>query len=399
MYFSQDGEGKHMSRPAVRVAVAGMAVGFIVMLLTLAIALGFKQEVRNKIIGFGSHIQVVNFDNNNTYQMQPIVASDSLIEALQEVPYVTSVERFCTKPGIIKTDDAFQGIIIKGRESHGRDFFEQNLVEGHMPNKTNEVLISASLAQLLRLHTDDRFFCYFIDSDVRARRYTITGLYDTRFSDYDEMFVIGTMAEVQHLCGWEGDEVCGIELLLSDFSKLYEAADNVYDITANRPDSMGNMHYTQTVEELNPAIFSWLRLLDMNVVIIIILMLCVSGFCMISGLIILILDSVQMIGLMKALGATDRMLRKTFLYEAFFLIGKGMIWGNFIGVTLCLLQYFFHIVPLDSATYYVSYVPIALHPGAWILLNIGTLILSMLVMLGPSAIVSKISPAKVMHFE
>lgn len=399
MFFSQSAEGKRMSRPAVRVAVAGIAVGFIVMLLTIAIAMGFKQEIRNKVIGFGSHIQVVNFDNNNTYQMRPIYASDSLVDALEEIPYVTAAERFCTKPGIIKTDNAFQGIIIKGRESHGHDFFEQQIVEGRMPEKNNEVLVSQSLAQMLQLQTDAPLYCYFIDDNVRVRKYTIVGRYDTRFSDYDDLFIIATMPEVQHLCGWKGNEVCGIEIRLSDFNYLYEAADQVYNITANRPDALGNFHYTQTVEQLNPAIFSWLQLLDMNVVIIIILMMCVSAICMISGLIILILDNVQMIGLMKALGATDRMLRKTFLYEAFFLIGKGMIWGNFIGAGLCWLQSTFHLIPLDSATYYISYVPIAFSIGAWVILNIVTLLLSMLVVLGPSAIVSRISPAKVMHFE
>jgi len=389
-----------MSRPAVRVAVAGIAVGIVVMLMTLAIAMGFKREIRNKIIGFGSHIQVVNFDNNNTYQMQSIVVTDSILDVLNSIPHVESAERFCTKPGIIKTDDAFQGIVMKGRESAGgTDFFEKNLTDGHMPEQQGEVLISATLANQLCLHTGDRFYCYFIDANVRARRYTISGLYDTRFADYDELFIIGSMQDVQRLCDWEGDEVCGIELRLKDFGRLYQVADMVYDATANRPDAEGNFFYTQTVEELNPAIFSWLRLLDMNVVIIIILMLCVSGFCIVSGLIILILDSVQLIGLMKALGAPNRMLRKTFLYEALFLIGKGMLWGNILGITLCLLQYFFHIVPLDPQTYYVSYVPVAVSPTAWLLLNIGTLILSMLVVLGPSAIVSKISPAKVMHFE
>lgn len=389
-----------MSRPAVKVAVAGIAIGMVVMLCTIAIAIGFKREVRNKIIGFGSHIQVVNFDNNNTYQMQPICGNDSLLEVLRTVPYVKEATTFCTKPGIIKTDDAFQGIVLKGRGSSRADgFFRDNLVEGRLPEEQNEVLISRTLSRQLKLQPGDRFYCYFIDQNVRARRYTVSGLYDTRFSDYDNLFIIGNLQEIQRLSEWEGDEVSGIEITLNDFGKLYEAADMIYDLTANRPDADGHFLYTQTVEELNSAIFSWLRLLDMNVVIIIILMLCVSGLCIISGLIILILDSIQLIGLMKALGATNRFLRKTFLYEALFLIGKGMLWGNLAGVGFCLVQYFFHIVPLDPQTYYVSYVPIALSPLSWLLLNLGTLALSMLVVLGPSVIVSKISPAKVMHFE
>lgn len=279
------------------------------------------------------------------------------------------------------------------------DFFAANLVDGHLPEKANEVLLSKTMSQQLQLHTGDRFYCYFIDNQVRARRYTISGMYDTRFSDYDELFVISTLQDVQRLCGWSEEQASGIEIFLKDFSRLYETADEVYFLTANRPDEEGNMLYTQTIEDLNQNIFSWLALLNMNVVVIIILMLCVSGFCIISGLIILILDSIQLIGTLKALGADNHFLRRTFLYEACFLIGKGLLWGNILGVGLALLQYFGHIVPLDPITYYVDYVPVALSPLAWIVLNIGTIILSLLVILGPSALVSRISPARVMHFE
>lgn len=396
LYFA-DAKGKNLSRPAVRVAVIGVAVGIAVMLVSLSIVIGFKTEIRKQMAGFGSHIQVVNFDNNNTYQMKPIMATDSLMDVLAALPHVVSATRFCTKPGIIKTDSAFQGIVIKGREND--NFFLHQLEEGTMPENDKDVIISKSLSKLLQLSIGQQFSCYFIDQNVRSRRYTVCGLYDTKFSDYDNLFIIGRMQDVRQLNGFDSIEVSGIEILLDDFKHLYEAADQVYFATANKPDNNGNMLYTQTIEELNPGIFSWLNLLDMNVIVILCLMFAVSCFCIISGVIILILDNIQFIGTMKAMGASNKLLRKVFLYEAEFLILKGLLWGNIVGISLCLLQHFLHIVPLDSATYYINYVPAAITIGPWVSLNIITLILIMLILLGPSAIVSRISPAKVMHFE
>lgn len=397
-----------MSRPAVKVAVAGIAVGILVMLITLAVVIGFKSEITNKVVGFGSHIQVVNFDNNNTYQMKSIILDDEIMRQLNHIPGVEIAQPFCTKPGIIKTDSAFQGIVLKGRiststadstQSAADRFFSQNLVEGRLPQKNNEVIISTRQAEMLGLKMGDSFLCYFIDQNIRARKYLICGLYDTKFAEYDGLFIIGDMKEVQRLNDWEEKEVSGIEILLKDFSQLNIVAEQVYHITANRPDEEGNYLYAQTIEELNPTIFSWLELLNMNVVIIIVLMLCVSGMCIISGLIILILDSINFIGTLKALGANNALLRKAFFYEASFLIGKGMIWGNVVAIVLLLIQYFTHIIPLDATTYYVSYVPICLPWWAWLLMNVGTLIVSLLVIILPTIIVSRISPAKVMHFE
>ncbi|MCQ2334608.1 MAG: ABC transporter permease [Paludibacteraceae bacterium] len=396
-----------MSRPAVRVAIAGIAIGMIVMLITLSVVIGFKQEVRQKVVGFGSHIQVVNFDNNNTYQLEQIVASNQLLEQLQALPDVEQVQPFCTKPGIIKTDSAFQGIVIKGRGVASgddiipadNDFFSYNLVQGVMPEKPNEVLISQQMSQQLGLGLSDQFLCYFIDEKVRARKYTISGIYNTQFAEYDQLFIIGNLREVQRLNDWSGNEVSGIEIQLSDFSQLDYTADQVYQLTANRPDEQGNFMYTMTIVEQNPMIFSWLNLLDMNVVIIIILMLCVSAMCIISGQIILILDNITMIGTIKSLGANNAFVRMVFLYQASFLITKGILWGNVIGIALILTQYFTHLIPLDPATYYVGYVPMALSIPAWLILNFGTVLLSLLVMLVPSAIISRISPARVMHFE
>lgn len=404
LHFSDNGSsgadgttGRRIARPAVRVAVGGIALGVAVMIVTLAVVFGFKQSIRDKVIGFGGHIQVVNFDNNSTYEMQPILVTDSLLERLCSIPGVVSATPFCTKPGIIKTDDAFEGIVLKGAAD--MSFFGQNLTAGRLPENPKEVLLSERLCRKLRLGLDSTFYCYFVEEDVRVRRVTISGIYDTEFADYDDMFVIGDMATIRQLNQWDESQASGIEVRISDFSQLDEVANEVYFATANRMDGEGNAYYTQTIEDLNPTIFAWLRLLDMNVVVIIILMLAVSAMNIISGLIILILGSIQTIGLLKSLGATNRFIRRIFLTDAAFLVVEGMVLGNVLGLVLCWIQHTFHLLPLDPTSYYVSFVPIAWTWSAWALLNIGTLVLIMLILLLPASIVSRISPARTMRWE
>lgn len=396
LYFSEDGE-KRTSRPAVRVALGGIVIGVMVMIVTICVVVGFKREITQKVAGFGSHIQVVNFDNNSTYELRPIRVSDSLVSRIGEIPHVVSVSIFASKPGIIKTDSAFQGIVFKGTDYW--DYFAQNKVAGELPSSVNEVLISTELSDLLQLAVGDDFYCYFVEEELRVRRLYVSGLYNTCMSEMDRLFVLGDIALVRQLNRWQSDQASGIEVLVDDLRNLDVVADDVYFATANRLDAEGNAFYTQTLEQLNPQIFAWLDLLNMNVVIIILLMLCVSGFSIVTGLIILIIDSVQLIGILKALGANDGFVRRIFIYEAILLVGKGMLWGNVLGLGLCAIQYFTHLIPLESATYYVSYVPIAFPWGWWLLLNVGTLLLSWLILLAPSAVVTKISPARVMHFE
>lgn len=396
LYFSQEGKVR-ASRPAVRVALAGIVIGVIVMIVAISVVVGFKQEVQRKVAGFGSHIQVVNFDNNATYELQPIEAPDSLLQKLQRLPHVTKVTEFASKPGILKTDSAFQGIIFKGTAYW--DYFTENLVSGELPIAQNEVLISTVLAQQLQLTVGDPILCYFVQNNLRVRKLYISGLYNTCMSEMDRMFVLGNISLVQQLNDWTETQVSGIEVLIDDLKYLHEVADRVYFATANRLDEAGNAFYTQTLEQLNPQIFGWLDLLDMNVVIIIVLMLLVSVFSIITGLIILILDSITLIGTLKALGAHDRFVQRIFVYEAILLVVKGVAWGNIVGFGIVALQYFTHLIPLDAAVYYVSYVPMAFPWGWFLVLNVGVLALAWLVMLAPSAIITKISPSRVMHFE
>ena len=396
LYFSQEGRSR-TSRPAVRVALGGIVIGVMVMIVAICVVVGFKHEIQRKVAGFGSHIQVVNFDNNATYELQPVEVSDSLLQKLRGLPHVKQVSTFASKPGILKTDSAFQGIIFKGTDYW--DYFAENLVVGSLPTAVNEVIVSTVLASQLHLTVGDHILCYFVQESLRVRRLYISGLYNTCMSEMDRMFVMGDIALVRQLNHWTESQASGIEVLVDDLKYLREVADRVYFATANRLDEAGNAFYTQTLEQLNPQIFGWLDLLDMNVIIIILLMLCVSGFSIITGLIILILESVNLIGTLKALGANNQFVRRIFIYEAILLVGKGMVFGNIIGLGLVALQHFTRIIPLDAATYYVSYVPMAFPWGWLIILNLGVLAISWLVLLAPSAIVSQISPAKVMHFE
>lgn len=398
LYFSQQGK-ERTSRPAVRVALAGMIVGVVVMILTICIVVGFKQTITQKVAGFGAHIQVVSFDNNNTYDLQPIEVSDSLLTQLGSYEHVVTAAPFITKPGMLKTDTDFKGIVLKGTDYW--DFFARNIQEGALPAKPQEVLISRVVANRLELHVGDAIMGYFVDeSDVRARRFSISGIYDTGFLQFDDLFVLTSLETARRLQSWDLNTYSGVEILLDDIKNLNETSDEIYFAVVNKLDENGyKTYFVETLQDQNPAIFAWLDLLDMNVVVIIVLMLLVAGFNIVSGLIILILDGIQLIGTLKALGADNSFVRRIFLIQAALLIGKGVLWGNIIGLALAALQYFGHVVPLEAATYYVDAVPIAFAWSWIIVLNVLTIGLSLLILLLPSMIITKINPARVMHFE
>lgn len=390
------------SKPAVRVAVLGMSIGIIVMIITIFVAIGFKKEVKNKIVGFRGDIEITNFENNNTYEMRPITVSDSLIGRVKSLHGVVRADCFATKPGMIKTDSSFQSVVFKGVDStYNWSFFEHNLKEGRLPKTgTNEILLSNNVVRKLQLALDTTVFCYFLQSNsIRVRKMQVVGVYSTDLEDYDNLFVIGDLGVVQKLNGWDENQVSGIEIGVDNYDNLNTIADEVYFATANRLNKDGEALYTQTIQDLNSQMFAWLELLDMNVLIIILLMLAVAGFNIISGLIIIILDSVTLVGVLKTLGATNWTVRKVFLWQAVYLVLKGMIWGNIVGLLLCVIQYYTHVIPLDPSAYYVSYVPIYFDWLWWVVLNLGTLMVSFLILLGPSHIITNISPAKVMHYE
>lgn len=404
IHFSKEGN-RQVTPPAVRIAIVGVALGLAVMILSVAIVIGFKKEVRNKVIGFGSHIQITNFDNNSSYETIPIAVSDSLHQALREFPGIKHIEGYATKMGILKTDSDFQGVVLKGIDTdYDWSFFRNNLKEGELltidSKKTStDVIISRYLSDLLGLKLGDSILTYFVQEDVRARKFNIVGIYETGFMDYDKLFVLADIKQIRRLNGWEKDEVSGLELLVDDYDKLDQIAEDLYFNLVEKQDRHGNTYFTRSIKEMNPMIFNWLDVLDVNVVVILILIFAVAGFTMISGLLIIILERTNMIGILKALGENNVSIRKIFLYISFFLIGKGMLWGNVVGIAICLIQSHFRIIKLDPSIYYLDAVPIDLSIVSLILLNIGTLCASMLMMLGPSYLITKIDPAKSIRFE
>jgi lipoprotein-releasing system permease protein len=402
--FNTEG-GKQVSPPAVRLAIIGMALGLAVMILSVAIVTGFKREVGGKVTGFGSHVQITNYDSNTSYEMHPIAVSDSLLSAVRSIPGVRHVELFATKPGIIKTDEDFQGVVLKGvDENYDWDFFRQNMQEGSVLNiqagdVSTDIVISRYLADKLQLKNGDSFLTYFVRDDVRARKFRIAGIYQTNFPEFDQLIVLADIKQIRRLNRWDDDMASGIEILTDDFDRLDEMTENIFDACAYRQDRLGNTYYVRSIKQLNPMIFSWLDLLDMNVAIILMLMLAVAGFTMISGLLIIILERTNMIGILKAMGAGNASIRQIFLRVSFSLVLKGLFWGNIIGTGICAIQKYFSIFRLDPEVYYLSYVPVELGIGSLILLNLGTLAVTMLMLIAPSCIIARISPVKTIRFE
>ena len=404
LYRDTDG-GKQVSRPAVLIAMVGIAIGLAVMIITVAVVIGFKGEVRNKVTGFGSHIQISNFDAVRSFETHPVVVSDSMMAALSAYPDVKHVQRYSTKPGMIKTDDAFQGMVLKGvGPEFDASFFRSNLVEGEIPAfsdsvATNQVVISKTLSDKLKLKLGDKIYTYYIQDNVRVRPLTIKGIYQTNFSEYDNLFLLTDLYTVNRLNNWKPEQVSGAELQVNDYDRLESITYEVAERTDNRADKYGGVYFVQNIEQLNPQIFEWLGLLDLNVWVILILMVGVAGFTMISGLLIIIIERTNMIGILKALGANNFTIRKVFLWFSVFLIGKGMIWGNAIGLLFCVLQSQFHIFKLDPESYYVDSVPVSFNIGLFLLINMGTLFASVLMLLGPSYLITKINPASSMRYE
>ena len=380
----------------------GVSIGIIAMIMSVSIVIGFKNQVKEKVVGFGSHIQITSYDNKASYETNPIAFSDSVLNALRNTDQISHVQLFITKSGILKTSEDFQGVILKGV---GKDFdwrfLKENIVEGRIldPNNSSEIIVSRYVANRLNLKLNDSFLVYFIKDAVSARKFKIVGIYETHFEEYDKMFAITNLDILQRLNNWDKDQFSGAELLVKDFKQLDEIKQNVFFKMSIIYDRQGHSYFTKSIKEMNPGIFSWLELLDMNTVIIIILMLIVSGVTMISGLLIIILEHTNLIGVLKAMGARNGKIRKIFLYFASFIILKGMFWGNLIGISLCLIQKQYGVVKLDPSTYYLSHVPIELNFWYILAINVGTLIISMAMIVGPSYMIARISPAKSIKFE
>lgn len=404
--FTATDSRRKVSRPAMRIATAGVAIGLAVMLVSVAVVLGFKHTIRDKVIGFGSHITVANFMSLHGRQIRPVCMDDSMMRVLKAIDGVSHVQRYAIKQGILKTDSDFLGVAFKGIASeYDTTFIHDNMVEGYIPSfsdtvSNNKILLSKIMADRLKLKAGDKVFSYFIDNgNVRVRRFTVAGVYRTNLAQFDNTLCFTDLYTAVRLNGWEDGMAGGAELTVKDFDAVDAVEANIVKRVNRTVDRYGETYSSETIQEANPQIFTWLGLLDLNVWIILALMLCVAGFTMISGLLIIILERTSMIGVLKALGARNGMVRKTFLWFAVFIIGRGMLIGNVIGLGLMALQQATGLVKLDALTYYVDTVPVEFNITAILLLNVATLLVSVLVLIGPSYLASRIHPAKSMRYE
>lgn len=401
--YKNENDGQRVSRPAVVIAQVGVALGLAVMIVTICVSLGFKHEIRSKVVGFNSHIHVSNIEASLSYETSPINVDDSLLQAVAALDGVRHVQRYVTKPGIFRTNEDFLGFVLKGvGEEYDLSFFDSYLQEGSLDSlrtSNNALLIARPMADKLALKVGDKIDTYFIEQTIRARRFTVCGIYETGFGDFDDLIAVSTIATVQSLNRWDSCQVAGIEVALDDYDRLSDGAYRVGQFF----DAYGQQHkegyYVQTIEEQNPSLFAWLDILDVNVWMILLLMLGVAGFTVISGLLILILERTQFIGILKALGSPNISIRRTFLYLSAYIIGKGMLWGNIVGLTLCAVQKWTGLIPLDPKNYYLDCVPIEFNWVFLILLNVGMLVLSVAMLIVPSHLISKIYPSKTIQFE
>lgn len=403
--FNDKGGVRNVSRPAIRIATAGVAIGLAVMIVSVCVVLGFKSEIRSKVIGFGSHIQIINYESISSGVSKPVAFPDSLIKEIRQVPGVSHVQRFSNKGGILKTDDAFEGILLHGVGAEfNADFLKSNLKEGEIPvfsadSATNRIVVSQTIADRLHLSCGDRVFAYFFDGTVRARRFTVSGIYQTNLSEFDGNMVFTDLYVCNRLNNYADDQYAGVEITVDRFDDVDLVAGSLVGKVNHLVDEYGAGYAAMTIRELYPQIFDWLDLLDVNVWVILILMVAVAGFTMISGLLIIILERTNFIGVMKALGATNRSMRHVFLYFAVFIVGRGLLWGNVLGIGLVVLQYYFNMVHLDPATYYVDAVPVLFNAGYIVAINAATAFISVFVLILPSLLVSRIHPAKSIRFE
>ncbi len=393
-----------ISSPIVAIAKVSIALGICVMILAVAIVTGFKQEITQKITGFASHISITNYDNNSSYEQQPI--NKTLIDtaSLYRLENVKHIQAFASKPAILKTNSEMQGVVLNGvGQNFDWQFFKQHLVAGKLlqftEKKSNCIIISKKLSQLLQIGVGDKIMVYFIQNPPRQRRFKVAGIYNTGMEEFDKLFILCDIRHIQKLNNWKANQIGGYEILLHQFDKLATTESQIKSLTSGLFTPDGSGLKVTAINKKYPQIFTWLDMLDINTLVILILMILVAGINMISGLLIIILERTNTIGILKALGTSNWSIRKMFLYQALFIIGKGLLWGNIIGISLCLIQHYFHVIPLDPVSYYVDRVPIHINWLHIVLLNIGSAVITLAMLLLPSFLITKISPVEAIRFE
>jgi len=402
--ISERQKGNKISRPIVTIAIVGITLGIAAMIISTATVTGFKNQISDKVIGFGSHIQILNYDSNTSFETSPINKKIKDQAGLNSIKGISHVQAFSTKAGIIQTGKEIQGVVLKGID-HDFDwtFFKNNLIEGNIFQindslSTNQVIISKHIGDLLHLKTGDAFLMYFIQDPPRMRKFNISGIYETSMEEFDKLFIFSDIKHIQRLNNWNEDQVSGLEISIDRFEDIENMTWTVRDSVGYGISQNGEKLQVVNIVDKHPQIFDWLNLQNMNVWVILILIFLVAGFNMVSSLLILILERTNMIGILKALGTKNWSIRKIFLFQSAFLIGHGLFWGNIIGIGLCFLQYKFGIVKLDQSSYYLTEVPINLNILTILILNIASLILTLLMLLVPSHLISRISPVKSIRF-
>jgi lipoprotein-releasing system permease protein len=407
LFFDKENR-KHLSQRIIRIALFGIALGLTVMIVSVAVVTGFKDEVRQKVIGFGSHIQIINYDSNNSYETLPVSDQQPFLNDIETLPNIKSLQPYATKPGMIKTSEYIQGIVLKGvTANYNWHFFEQNLIKGTIPelndsNRVNQVLISEKIANMLKLKVNDNAIFYFITGNEvipRMLQMKVSGIYRTGFEDFDKIFVIGDIKNIQRLNNWSPSQITGFEIMTSDFSKINDLEQQIRNIIIRYRNEDSEILRTQAITRVYPQIFDWLSILDMNVWIILLLMVLVASFNMVSGLLVLILERTSMIGVLKTMGSKNWSIRKIFIYLSVLLTSRGLLWGNIIGVSIIFTQKIFHLIKLNPESYYVDYVPMNFSLIHLLLLNIGTITVTSLMLIIPSYFIAKISPEKSIRFD
>jgi lipoprotein-releasing system permease protein len=391
-----------ISAPIIKIAIAAIAIGMIMMIISVATGIGLQQKIRQKVAAFNGHIIITNYDENQSQlSLTPISTHQDFYPKFKNVEGINHIQAVATKSGIIRTETAFEGIIFKGVGKEYRwNNLQEYLVSGKLPNLNSqlneEVLISEFLAKRLNLKVGDKFNTFFMKEDSNQkpnlRVFKITGIFNSGFQEFDSTYIIGDIRHIQRINKWESDQVGAFEVFVDDFNTIQEKGQEVYEKTGSTLD-------TQTIIEKYYYIFEWLKLFDFNIIVILIIMIVVATINMVVALLVLILERTQMIGILKSMGANNWAVRKIFLYNAFYLISKGLFWGNLIGVGMLVIQQNFGIIKLNPENYYVNEAPVFIDFGYIFLLNIGTILICLLILLIPSYIITKISPIKAIRFD
>ena len=391
-----------VSAPIIKIGIAAIAIGIIVMLIAIATGIGLQQKIRDKAVAFNGHVTISNFDSNTSEESQvPISINQEFYPEFKNIDGIKHVQAVATKFGVIRTETDFEGVVMKGvGADYSWQYFEEFLLEGKLPvfsdEMNSDVLISQYLAKRLGFKVGDSFQMYFMKEDISQppfiRKFDVVGIYNSGFQELDETYFIGDIKHVQRLNKWEADEVGNFEVFIDDYDDLATIGAQIYQST---PSTLN----TTTVAEKYASIFEWISIFDKNIYGIIGIMIIVAGINMITALLVLILERTQMVGLLKALGTNNWSIRKVFLYNASYLILLGIFWGNSIGLGILFAQSTFGLFPLNPEVYYVTQAPVYISVGYILALNIGTFIVCMMMLLVPSYIISKISPVKAMRFE